>query len=324
MEQPGQLKPVSLRISVTDRCQLRCAYCMPPQGVPLAPREEVLRFEEIAEFAEFVHRRMGLAKARITGGEPLVRAGLTVLVEQLVRLGIPDVALTTNGQRLAEMAADLRRAGLGRVNVSLDTLNPDTYRTLTSGGDLGRTLAGIDAALKAGLRPVKLNMLVLRGVNDHEVGAAARFALDRGLVVRFLELMPIGAATARFEKWFVPSSEVRRVLSESFRLTPPPRRADGSSRDYLAEDAEGRSGTVGFISSCSEPFCRGCRRLRLTATGRLLGCLAQEKGFDVRGFLRGARPLDEAGLAGTLEAALGLKQGVRRFADGRLMVRVGG
>ncbi len=315
---------VSLRISVTDRCQFRCRYCMPPDGVPLAPHKDILRFEEIVAFAAAVHRHFGLARVRITGGEPLIRRGIVGLVQELARLGIPDLALTTNAVRLPEMAGDLRLAGLARVNISLDSLDAATYRRLTCGGELPQAVAGVAAARQAGFGPVKLNMVVMRGLNEGEVVEMARFGMERGCVVRFLELMPLGPAAAHHDEWFVPSAEVRDRLASAFDLRPLTPEHTSSSRNYAAEDAEGRRGTIGFVSPCSEPFCRDCRRLRLTSTGRLIGCLAQEAGADVRAILRGPRPLDEARIAEAVEQALGVKRGVRHFAERRLMVRIGG
>jgi len=321
---PRQPHAVSLRISVTDRCPLHCLYCRPPAGVRAAPRRAVLRFDEIVEFVGLVRSRWHVSKVHLTGGEPLVRRGVVELVARLAGLDIADLALTTNGQRLAGMAADLRGAGLRRVNVSLDSLDPGTYRGLSRGLHLERTLAGIDAARRSGLAPVKLNMVVLRGINDHEVGRIARFGLQRGCEVRFLEVMPIGAAAARHGEWFVPSEEVRERLAAVFRLEPLPAEDSASSRTFRAADGAGRAGLIGFISPCSRPFCSGCRRLRLTATGRLLGCLAQADGIDVRPFLRRRRPRDRQPLLAAVREALRVKRRERRFADQQPMICIGG
>jgi len=320
----AERRPVSLRISVTDRCDERCLYCRPAEGVTLVPRRDVLRFEEIIRFVRAVKADFGLSKVRLTGGEPLIRRGLADLVRRLSLEGIGDLALTTNGQRLADMAAVLCRAGLRRVNVSLDTLDRTTYRRLTRGGNLSRTLAGIEAARACGLKPVKLNMVVLRGINDHEVVPLARFGIERGCEVRFLELMPIGVAAPSHERWFVSSAEVREQVARAMELVPLAEEPDRASRSFLARDAAGRSGRIGFVSPCSEPFCRTCRRLRLTATGRLLGCLGQTRGIDVRALLRGSGEPDETLLCGAVEEALRLKRGGRRFAEQELMVRIGG
>ena len=317
-------RPISLRVSVTDRCDERCLYCRPPEGVALVSHEEVLRLEEILHFVRFVRDRFGLALVRLTGGEPLLRRGLADLVRGLDGLGLPDLAMTTNGQRLAEMARPLRRAGLRRVNVSLDSLDPDTYRRLTRGGDLARTLRGIAAARDAGLAPVKLNTVVLRRINDEEVAALARFGLEQGCEVRFLELMPIGEAAPRHARWFVSSAEVRRRVAGTMHLEPLAEEPGSSSRTFLARGQDGRTGRVGFVSPCSEPFCDGCRRLRLTTTGRLLGCLGQRRGVDVRAALRAPGGPDEADLDRAVREALRAKQAARHFAEQEPMLRIGG
>jgi len=316
--------PVSLRVSVTDRCDLHCRYCRGPEGVPIAPGERCIAYEEIVAFVRLLARGFGLSKVRITGGEPLVRRDIVDLVDMLARLNLPDLALTTNGQRLSELAAPLREAGLDRVNVSLDSLDPETYRTLTRGGDLKRTLAGIEAALAAGLAPVKLNAVVLRGINDGEVAALARYGLDRGCPVRFLELMPIGVAGPHLSEWFVPSDEVRAALCDVFDLQPLPWDTQAASRDFAVTDAAGREGVVGFISPCSNAFCAGCRRLRLTASGKLLGCLAQVDGIDVKPILHEGDATRDARLVEAVHAALRLKRNGRRFGDQKSMVRIGG
>jgi len=323
MDGPGSA-PVSLRISVTDRCQLRCPYCMPPEGVPLVDRAQVLRFEEMLAVVRAVRERFSLAKVHLTGGEPLIRRGLADFVARLAAEGPPDLALTTNGHRLAALAADLARAGLRRVNVSLDSLDAQVYAALTRGGMLAAALGGIDAALAAGLAPVKLNMVVLRGVNDGEVVRVARWGLARGCEVRFLELMPIGTAAGRFGREFVSSAEVRARLAGAFDLAPLPPVPGASSRNFRARDADGRTGVLGLISPCTAPFCEGCRRLRLTARGRLLGCLAQAEGIDLAPLLRAPGGPDAAALGEAAEQALGLKRAARRFADQGPMVAIGG
>ena len=320
----NQPQPVTLRVSVTDRCQLRCRYCMPAEGVPLVDHRDVLAIEEILEFVGFLRRRVGLSKVRVTGGEPLVRRGVGRLVAGLAAEGVPDVALTTNGFRLPELALSLRQAGLRRVNISLDTLDPATFRRLTRGGDVHQAVAGIEAALRAGIAPVKLNMVVLRGVNEAHVVEVARFGLERGCEVRFLELMPIGVAADRYREWFVGSDETRGRLAEAFGLEPMPAEPGASSRRFWARDDAGADGVVGFISPCTDPFCEGCRRLRLTATGRLLGCLAQADGTDVRSVLRGDGSGRDRRLLEAVDEALAVKRRGRRFADQDLMAGIGG
>jgi cyclic pyranopterin phosphate synthase len=256
----------------------------------------------------------------LTGGEPLVRSGAVELVAMLAREGLADLALTTNGQGLARVAARLRRAGLERVNVSLDSLRPDRFRQATGGGELARTLEGLDAAIRCGLRPVKLNVVVVRGYNLDEIGPLAEFGMRRGCQVRFLELMPIGPAAARFAKWFVPSREVLAGLGETLDLRPlDSLRPRGTTRCYQARSRDGTEGVIGVISSCSAPFCKGCRRLRLTSTGELIGCLARGEGLFVRPLLD-----DEPALAEAVGEVLGLKRGGAGFSSRKIMSSTGG
>jgi cyclic pyranopterin phosphate synthase len=297
---------------------------MPAEGVQKLPRGQMLSFEEIVGFVRALRRRLCVSKVRITGGEPLVRAGVVELVRMLAAEGLDDLALTTNGQLLAEAAGDLRRAGLRRVNVSLDSLDAATFLRLTRGGELGRTVEGIEAALDAGLLPVKVNTVVLRGWNDQEPAALARFALGRGCPIRFLELMPIGLAGPLFEGLFVPEAEVGERLAQSFRLEPLGRRRGETSRDFRAADAQGISGVIGFISPCTHPFCGDCNRLRLTSTGGLMGCLARAEAVDVRPLLQGGG--DEAAdrLAALATSLVAGKAPCPGFSRSRPMSSVGG
>jgi cyclic pyranopterin phosphate synthase len=315
---------LSLRVSVTDRCGMRCAYCMPAAGAPQAAREEALSYEEIVRFVRALRASYGLAHVRLTGGEPLVRAEIGELVTMLRAAGVADIALTTNGQRLAERAESLRQAGLNRINISLDSLNAATFAAITCGGVLEKTLAGIAAARRAGLDPIKLNMVVLRGQNDHEAADLVRFSIQHGCQMRFLELMPIGAASAGFEERFVPSAEVRTRLAREFTLAELPVDPQATSRDFVAEDGRGRPAIVGFISPSSEPFCAGCRRLRLTAAGVLIGCLARSEGVPLAPLLRGVLEPDTEALCSAVEQALGMKRRNREFLQPWAMVGIGG
>ena len=316
--------PLFLRVSVTDRCWMRCVYCAPASGFAPATREEVLSYQEIVRIVCAIQARYGLAQVRLTGGEPLVRAGVEELVAMLAAAGVADVALTTNGQRLAEMAGPLRQAGLNRINISLDSLNPAAFASITRGGILEKTLTGIAAARSAGLDPVKLNTVVLRGQNDHEVTDLVRFAIEHGCQVRFLELMPIGAAAAAFEESFVASAEVRARLAREFALAPLPADPQGTSRNYVAGNGCGQTAIVGFISPSSEPFCAGCRRLRLTATGVLIGCLARATGVPLAPLVRGGAELDTDALCAAIDQALGMKRRDGEFIQPRAMVGIGG
>lgn len=321
---PQQCDPVSLRISVTDRCQLRCLYCMPSEGVPRRDRRDVLSFEEVMCLVRAVKSCFALSKVHITGGEPLVRPAVVDLVAMLAAENVGDLALTTNGQGLIYTAEELKRAGLRRVNVSLDSIRRETFGRLTRGGELRRSLAGIDAALESGLVPLKLNVVVMRGVNTSEIVEIARFGLLRGCHVRFLELMPIGVSKERFEDWFVSSAEVLAELATAFDLGRKISRPGTVGTEFLATDRQGGEGTLGVISSYTAPRCTGCRRLRLTATGQLVGCLALGRGPDVRALLRDDNGNRQARLAEAASDALGIKRQAPRFVTTKPMATVGG
>lgn len=276
-----------LRISVTDRCNFRCIYCMPPEGVPWRPHKEILRYEEIVRLVEAA-AQLGMNKVRLTGGEPLVRKELPDLVRELARVpGIEEVVLTTNGSLLAEQADALARAGLARVNVSLDSLQPERFRRITRLGSLEKVWAGIRAAREAGLVPIKLNAVVLRGVNEDEVAAIAALARD-GFQVRFIEWMPLGSVGGCFQGRFVPGEEIRaRVEAELGGLTPL--REEGPARVYRLPGG----GEVGFITAFSAPFCTSCNRIRITADGKLRPCLLSPAEIDLAGPLRAGATREE-------------------------------
>jgi cyclic pyranopterin phosphate synthase len=315
---------LSLRVSVTDRCQLRCSYCMPPAGIPACRHEDILSYEEITRFAQYLQAEFGLGKVRITGGDPLVRKEVSRLVRMLSGLRIPDLAMTTNGQLLEEHAQALKEAGLKRVNVSLDSLVPETFRRLSGGGSLDKSLRGIEAARRAGLCPVKLNMVVLRGVNDGEVRDLAAFALEHDCDVRFLELMPLGVAAENHAGQFVSSEETAARLATRFSLKPLAAGPGGTARNVRLRDPSGREGRAGFISPCSEPFCGGCRRLRLTAGGHLIGCLGRDSRISIKPFLRSGKAEPLEGLRPLVEQALAEKNLEHRFKPARMLGAVGG
>ena len=317
-------RPVSLRLSVTDRCSLRCTYCVPAQPVRVAPPADRLSDDEIIRVVIALKAHFGLEHVRITGGEPLLRRDLDCLLAKLADAGVPDLALTTNGQQLSGLAGRLKRAGLKRVNVSLDSLEPRTFASITRGGILDKTLSGIASAQTAGLKPVKLNMVVMRGQNDHEIVALMKFAIEHDCQMRFLELMPIGEAASRFQDLFVPTSEVQERLQEEFMLVALPVDPAGTSRNFVVRARSGRSAIVGFISPYSEPFCQGCRRLRLTSTGVLIGCLARAEGMPLLPVLRGDAEGNGAALIAAAQLALDIKRRNGAFVQPRAMVRIGG
>lgn len=271
-----------LRVSVTDRCNLRCVYCMPPEGVPWVPHENILRYEEIVRVVR-VAAQMGITKVRLTGGEPLVRAGIVSLVEMIAAIpGVDDLAMTTNGVLLTPYAAELAKAGLHRVNVSLDTLRPERFRAITRLGNLEDVEQGLVAARLAGLEPVKVNTVLIRGVNDDEIVDFARRTLREPFHVRFIEEMPVGAAT---EVRFLPVADARERIEAAFGpLVVAYQRVGNGPASYYR--IPGALGTIGFISAVSEHFCHACNRLRLTADGRLRPCLLSDTEIPLREALR--------------------------------------
>lgn len=290
---PVTTRNFAVRLSVTERCQLRCTYCMPEKGCACsreAGRE--LQHGQIVRLLGSLHQRHGVRRLRLTGGEPLLRRDLAPLIGELRKLGIDDIALTTNAQLLARDAESLARSGLGRVNISLDSLRPEIFHAMTRGGLLSKTLEGVDAALAQGLGPVRLNMVVMRGANENCVSELLSYALSKGCQLRFLELMPIGHAGARFAADFVSSAEVRaHLLAAGWKLEALPWDFAETSRDYRVEGPRGEQGTCGFISPTTQPFCDGCRRLRITSDGWLYGCLARDVRHDLTPVLEAA---DEA------------------------------
>jgi cyclic pyranopterin phosphate synthase len=289
-----------LRISVTDRCNFRCTYCMPAEGLVWLPRAEVLTFEELERVARLLVERHGIRSIRLTGGEPTVRAHLPELVRRLAALPV-DLALTTNGSTLHDVAPALAEAGLRRVNVSLDSLRRDRFEAITRRDELADVLAGIDAAVTAGLAPVKVNVVVIAGVNDDEIVDLARYGRERGVTVRFIEFMPLDADGAWRNDQVVGQAEILDRISAVFPLEPLERGSDPAGRfRYL--DGQGE---VGVIPSVTEPFCERCDRLRLTADGQLRSCLFSVEDHDLRGLLRAGASDDR--LSEAVEACVGAK-----------------
>jgi cyclic pyranopterin phosphate synthase len=282
-------RPISyLRISVTDRCNLRCVYCMPPQGVIKRAHDEILRYEEI-ETVVRTAAELGITKVRLTGGEPLVRPGIVDLVRMLASVeGIDDLAMTTNAILLNDYAKDLAQAGLQRVNVSLDTLRPERFERITRCGRLEKMLAGMEAAHQAGLTPIKINTVVMRGMNDDEVVDFAHQTVELGWHVRFIELMPIGNSGTVKDNWrerVVTAREIQEQIEATLGALEPAKvlPGGGPARTYRLSGAKG---TLGFITPISDHFCHQCNRLRLTADGDLRPCLLSEYEIDLRTPLR--------------------------------------
>jgi cyclic pyranopterin phosphate synthase len=289
-----------LRISVTDRCNLRCVYCMPTEGIDLLAHEDVLSYEEINRVAASA-AELGIKKVRITGGEPLVRIGLSSLIRMLAGIeGIDDIALTTNGILLARYAEELKAAGLRRVNISLDTLKAEKFRLITRGGDLDDVLKGIEAANTTGLNPIKINVVVMAGYNDDELLDFAGKTRDEGWHVRFIEHMPLNNEMGGSS--FVSENEIRERLAPLGKLEPCTFKGNGPAKYYRLPQAKG---TIGFITPISEHFCFNCNRLRLTADGKLRPCLLNEEEIDLRQPLRQGISADE------------LKKLIKRAADSK-------
>jgi cyclic pyranopterin phosphate synthase len=305
-------RPINyLRVSVTDRCNLRCVYCMPVEGIPMLSHSDILSYEEIIAVVRAA-AELGINKVRLTGGEPLVRAGLPELVRLIAGIdAIKDIALTTNGTRLERYAAELKEAGLQRVNVSLDSLKPDRFREITRCGELNDTLAGIEAARAAGLEPVKINVVAMAGFNDDEIVDFAKKTVKDGWHVRFIELMP-QAGDVPLSSRFIPVSEMRRRIETLGKLEPyHVSVGNGPAKYFRLPDA---SGTIGFITPVTEHFCYQCNRLRLTADGKLKPCLLSEEEVDLREALRRGATVDE--LKKLIEEAIARKPQGHKMAEG--------
>ena len=312
-----------LRISVTDRCNFRCQYCMPAEGMQWLPREEILSFEEIERFARICINYLGFDGIRLTGGEPLVRAHLPELVERLALLGV-DTALTTNGATLRMHAKALAEAGLKRINISLDSLQPERFLELTRRDELDRVLDGIEAAVDAGLKPVKINAVMMRGINDDEIVDFAEFGRDKGLTVRFIEFIPLEAGDVWNEDLVVPADEIVEKINKAIPIEPIVRGSEPAERwRYL----DGK-GEVGVIASVTKPFCGDCDRVRLTAEGQFRTCLFAVDEFDMRSLLRSEANDEEIAKAivdavGTKWAGHSIGQ-VNFIRPSRTMSQIGG
>jgi cyclic pyranopterin phosphate synthase len=285
-----------LRLSITDRCNLRCRYCMPEEGVDLLGHGDLLTYEEILRVIE-VFARNGISKVRLTGGEPLVRKGVVDLIRGIAAIaGIKDLSLTTNGVLLSEYAGALAEAGLRRINVSLDTLKPERFAYITRRDKFKEVWAGIEAALAHGLAPVKVNVVVIQGFNDDEIKDFARLSLAYPLHVRFIEYMPVGQGEEWRDREVIASAQIMEEIREVGELRHAGNgENDGPARRYSLAKGQGE---IGFISPISSHFCRQCNRLRLTPEGRIRTCLFSDEEIDLRGTLR------NGGTAGQLEEAL--------------------
>ena len=344
-----------LRISITDRCNFRCLYCMPEEGVRWLPREDILGFEEIRDVIKAAIEVHGIRRFKLTGGEPTVRHGLVDLVAMIRRIeGVQDLSLTTNGQRLAELAEPLRQAGLDRVTISLDSLQPDKFRRITRTGDLSTVLHGLDRCEEVGFDSLKINCVTMRGTNDDELVDFARLSLTRALTIRFIEYMPLGDAALlhadgdrpaidsseigpaggcgaqdRGEQSLIPEAAVRAIVeSELGELVPIDRASEaGVGPANVYKLAKGNpKGRIGFISAMSAPFCSTCNRLRLTANGILRSCLFEGGEVDLRRILRSSSDTTSRrdAIAQAMTDCVRLKPDVHSRHGNQQMSRIGG
>jgi cyclic pyranopterin phosphate synthase len=293
-----------LRISVTDRCNLRCTYCMPEEGMSFLPHDQLMTDDEIVRVARVAHE-LGVTSARLTGGEPLARRGVVALVARLAGVGFADLALTTNGTALAPVAARLADAGLHRVNVSCDSLRPDRFAQIRRRGELARVLASMDAAEGAGLTPIKVNVVLVAGVNDDEVLDFARFARETGRIVRYIEYMPLDADGTWRRDQVVPGARVLATIDAHWPLEPVAVADDDGAPATRYRFRDG-SGEIGIIASVTQPFCGTCNRLRLTADGTIRNCLFCDEELSVRDVL--ARGGGDAEIALLLRRAVWSKR----------------
>lgn len=281
-----------LRVSITDRCNYRCIYCKPEEQFEFIPHEEVLRYEEIVEIIKEAVN-LGVTKVRITGGEPLVRKGVVDFIKKLREIKkLEDISLTTNGFFLSEYAEKLKDAGLNRVNISLDSLQEEKYKRITRGGSLEKALKGINSALKAGLLPIKINTVLIRGINDDEVEDFVRLTLGRPLNIRFIEFMPSGEELKdNYRDKFISVLEIKESLAEKYSFRPVDINSGNGPAKYY--QIKGGQGTIGFITALSQHFCKTCNRIRLTSEGKLRPCLFSNIEVDVKQAIRNAKTDDK-------------------------------
>ena len=314
-----------LRISITDRCNFRCTYCMPSEGMKWLTRPEVLTYEEIERITGVFVERFGVRSVRLTGGEPTVRAHLPVLVEKLARIGLDDFSITTNGATFRSVAADLKAAGLQRANISLDTLRRERFLEMTRRDELQNVIEGIDAAIEVGFSPVKINAVVQRGVNDDEIVELARFGRDRGVEVRFIEFMPLDAEGNWNPQQVYGQDEIVASIHEVFPVEQMPARGAAPADRWRYLDG---GGTVGVIPTVTKPFCGDCDRVRLTADGQFRTCLFATEEFDLMSMLRNGCTDDD--IANAIIAAVATKWAGHRIGQvnfirpKRTMSQIGG
>jgi cyclic pyranopterin phosphate synthase len=309
-----------LRVSVTDLCNYRCTYCMPPHGVKRLPHSEILTFEEICTVVGAAIP-LGINKLRLTGGEPLVRKGVPELVEMLGRLhGLKEIYLTTNGSMLDQLASALKKSGLTRINISLDSLKAEKYNEITRGGDLKKVWKGIRAAADAGFEPIKLNVVVISGINDDEIEDFAALTIKNSYEIRFIEYMPFGPKEISGKFAYVAADEMKRRIRSVGNLLPLPRRSLSGPAERF--QLEGAQGTLGFIAAMSHSFCPKCNRIRLTADGRLLSCLFSGQSVEVKSLIRTGAPISK--ISEAIRLAIASKPASRAASCENFMSSIGG
>lgn len=326
LRDPHQRLISYLRLSVTDRCNLSCQYCMPPGDLAWTPQAGLMQDDEIVTLVRDVFLPLGLTKLRLTGGEPLLRRGLPALAGRLAALpGLQDLSLSTNGVFLAKLAPTLRAAGVRRLNISLDSLVPERFARITRGGELARVLAGVEAALKAGFEAVKINVVIVPGTNDDELAAFAAWTQAAPVHVRFIELMQVGDRRFFEHHGFMPVAEIQARLAQDFALEPLTTPLIGNGPAVVTR-IPGAPGTLGFISPMSQTFCDACNRLRLTADGQVKACLMRPHEIDLLGGLRAGASIHE--LQSAVRASLEHKPPHHEWGQDlpilRTMSRVGG
>jgi len=315
---------MDLRVSVTDRCNFRCVYCRSANPETHMPKGELLEWEEYERLVRLLVG-MGIRKVRVTGGEPLVRRGIEGFIARLKALDVRDLSMTTNGYALADRCEGLVAAGMDRINISLDSLNREKFERITRTKTFDQVIAGIDAAQASKLRPVKVNAVLVRGINDDEVEAFAEFARDRGLIMRFIEFMPLDADRAWTRDMVVTGAEVYRRISAIWPLVPVVHERSETARKYRFADGRGE---IGLVSPVSQPFCGHCSRLRLTADGKLRTCLFSKEDHDLRSLLRGGASDQE--ISDEILAIVAQKEKGHRINEpgflppSRTMVSIGG
>jgi GTP 3',8-cyclase len=313
-----------LRISVTDRCNFRCVYCRSANPENHVAEHKLLSWEELERLARILVS-LGIRKVRVTGGEPLVRAGVEDFISSLRAMGVQDLSLTTNGQLLADRCERLVASGLNRINISLDSLDPAKFEKITRTRSFERVIAGIDAAQASPLRPVKVNAVLVRGINEDEVETFAEFARERNLIMRFIEFMPLDADRAWTRALMVPAAEVKSRIEARWPLLPIPHERSETARKYAFADGRGQ---IGLIAPVTQPFCGFCSRVRLTADGKLRTCLFSKEDHDLRGLLRGGA--DDGDIAEQIRSIVMGKEAGHRINEpdfvppSRTMVYIGG